>query len=142
MRVLIDTNLFIAYLLKPHEDHIIALTLDAAAAGQVTLLTPEALLAEIGRTVRRKPQLLQIITAAQLDRFLALLQAICEEIPRITESIPAVMRDPKDDYLLAYAVVGQANYLVSGDKDLLELPSLPHVTIVDSGQFRQMLRAL
>lgn len=139
MRVLIDANLFIAYLLKPHEQHIIALTFDAVAAGHVTLLAPEALLDEIGRAVRRKSHLLQLITAPQLDRFLTLLQSICEEIPRITESIPAVTRDPKDDYLLAYAVVGQAAYLVSGDKDLLDLPPIPHLTIVDSGQFRQVL---
>ena len=31
---------------------------------------------------------------------------------------------PKDDYLPAYALVGQADYLVTGDKDLLVLQEL------------------
>lgn len=139
MRVLVDTHLFIAYLLKPHQEHFTALLLNAAATGQITLLMPETLLQEIGQTVRRKPNLIQVISETQLDRFLLLLQAVCEEIPRITETLPAVTRHPKDDYLLAYALVGEADYLLSGDKDLLELPLIPQVKIVSSGEFRQIL---
>lgn len=139
MRVLVDTNLYIAYLLKPHPDHFVSLLLEAAESGHITLLAPEALLTEIGQTVKRKPHLLELVTVAWLDRFLSLLEAICEAIPRLEEPIPPITRDPKDDYLLAYAIVGQADYLVSGDKDLLDLPPLPQVQIVNSAQFRQIL---
>jgi len=34
-------------------------------------------------------------------------------------SYPAITRDRSDDYLLAYALVGQADYLVTGDRGLL-----------------------
>ena len=139
MRVLVDTNLFIAYLLKPRPDSFIPFLLNAVAAGTVTLLLPEALLDEIGHTIRRKPHLLQRITEANLSRFLQLLQSIAEPIPLIREKIPTITRDPKDDYLVAYAVVGQADYLISGDKDLLVLQKLGSVTIVHSGQFREIL---
>lgn len=139
MRVLVDTNLFIAYLLKPRTDSFIALLLNAVAEETVTLLLPEALLNEVGETIRRKPHLLQTITEVRLSRFMQLLQSVCEEIPLITEKIPLITRDPKDDYLIAYAIVGQADYLISGDNDLLVLEKVGSVKIVDSGQFRQML---
>lgn len=139
MRVLVDTNLFIAYLLKPRTDSFISILLDAVAEGTVVLLFPEALLDEIGHTIRRKPHLIQRITEARLTRFLLLLQSVGEQIPLITEKIPPITRDPKDDYLIAYAVVGQADYLISGDKDLLVLEKVGAVTIIHSGQFRQIL---
>jgi len=36
-------------------------------------------------------------------------------------ALPVVVRDPKDEKLLACALHGRADYLVSGDRDLLEL---------------------
>ncbi len=141
MRVLVDTNLFIAYLLKPRDDSLVALLLEAVVDGRVTLLMPAALLQEIEETIKRKPYLLAIIDAERLHRFLTLLQSLCEEIPLITEAIPPITRDVKDDYLIAYAVVGQADYLVSGDKDLLELPTAVPLTILNSRQFRELFHA-
>lgn len=61
-------------------------------------------------------------------------------ISPIEESIPAVTRDPKDDYLLAYALVGKADYLVTGDKDLLVLQAeIPDFEIVSPRQFSEIL---
>ncbi len=40
------------------------------------------------------------------------------------ESIITICRDPKDNFLLALAKDGKANYLLKGDKDLLELKNL------------------
>ncbi len=51
-----------------------------------------------------------------------------------------VMRDLKDDYLLAYALVGEADYLVTGDKDLLELQGpITGLEILTSAQFIDVL---
>ena len=44
--------------------------------------------------------------------------------------MPRFSRDPKDDYLIAYAVVGEADFLVTGDKDLLVLRQIGDVRIV------------
>ncbi|NKQ35266.1 MAG: putative toxin-antitoxin system toxin component, PIN family [Chloroflexi bacterium] len=141
MRVLIDVNLYVAYLLNPHEDSFIAFLLNAVFAGQVTLLMPEVLLEELERTVRRKPRLINIISEKRLARLLELLRLFGEEVPFIEEDIPPVTRDPKDDYLVAYAVIGKADYLISGDNDLLVLRRIGSVSMVSSGQFRQILRA-
>ncbi len=142
MRVLIDTNLFIAYLLKPDENSFIPLVLDAVIGGDVTLLLPELLLDEIEKTIQQKPYLSKKITKTELTTFLDLLKLIGEEIPVIEQTIPHITRDEKDDYLIAYAVVGQADYLISGDKDLLVLERMQQVSIVTSGEFRQVLNHL
>ncbi len=57
MRVLIDTNVFISYLLSPHGAGVIQEILAAAAGGKFVLLLPEALLEEILVTVTGKPRL-------------------------------------------------------------------------------------
>ena len=139
MRVLVDTNLFIAYLLKPHGDSFIAVLFRAISAGEVTLLLPEMLLEEIERVAKHKPNLARLISGERLEQFLEQLRLLGEEIPPITDPIPPIVRDVKDDYLIAYAVVGRADYLISGDNDLLVLGAVGSVSIVNSGQFRQIL---
>jgi predicted nucleic acid-binding protein len=48
-------------------------------------------------------------------------------------------RDPKDDYLLTYALAGQADYLVTGDADLLVLGQVGTVRIVSPADFAALL---
>lgn len=121
MRVLIDTNVFISYLLSSHSAGVIKKIFSAWAEGRFTLLVPEALLDELLVTVKTKPRPAKRIPPDNLKDFLATIQEFSEEVPRIDSPIPAVTRDPKDDYLLAYALVGGADYLVTGDEDLLAL---------------------
>ena len=54
---------------------------------------------------------------------------------------PAVVRDPKDDYLIAHAVMGQADYLVTGDDDLLSLGRIDTIRILSPRQFWDLLKA-
>jgi hypothetical protein len=46
-----------------------------------------------------------------------------------------ICRDPKDDKFLACAVEGRAHYLVSSDRDLLDLNRFEEVCILNPGQF-------
>ncbi|MEM7118984.1 MAG: putative toxin-antitoxin system toxin component, PIN family [Chloroflexota bacterium] len=142
IRVLADTNIYISYLLSPKNDSFVDLLFDKVASGEITLLVVEPLLEEIERTVKRKPNLLARITETHLTRFIQLLTMIAESIPTISAEIPAITRDPKDDFLIAYAVVSNADYLVSVDKDLLVLEQFGRVKIVHSGEFRAVLAAL
>jgi predicted nucleic acid-binding protein len=50
-----------------------------------------------------------------------------------------VGRDVKDDYLLAYAVVGDADYLVTGDEDLLVVGKIGSVNITSPSAFLELL---
>jgi putative PIN family toxin of toxin-antitoxin system len=140
MRVLIDTNVFISYLLSSHSTGVIQEIFSAWAEDKFTLLVPEALLDELLETVRSKPRLAKRISLQSLEEFLTIIQELSEEVPRIKSPIPAVTRDPKDDYLLAYALVGRADYLVTGDDDLLTLQQQIHeLEILTPRQFSELL---
>lgn len=120
-RVLIDTNVLISYLLQPDASGAVQAILRAFLGERFTLLVPGALLKELLVTVRGKHRLAERIHPEDLAAFIAILEAFGEGVGKISEPIPKVTRDPKDDYLLAYALVGEADYLITGDKDLLEL---------------------
>jgi predicted nucleic acid-binding protein len=53
--------------------------------------------------------------------------------------LPGVTRDPKDDPLVACAVEGAADYLVSGDRDLLDLGETENIRMVTPREFVEIL---
>ena len=57
MRVLIDTNVLVSYLVQPGREGAVGTVIHAALEGQFTLLMPQALLNELIVTVRGKPRL-------------------------------------------------------------------------------------
>ena len=142
MRVLLDANIFISYLLNPQKIGIFREIMTAAFEGAFTLLLPEALLDEFVNKIPQKPYLAGRIHPEELHQFVSLLHEIGEVIPIIYEEIPAVTRDPKDDYLLAYAVIGAADYLVTGDEDLLVLGRVGALTIIKPRDFVTVLKKL
>jgi uncharacterized protein len=58
------------------------------------------------------------------------LSVFCEDLPSGVEA-----PDPKDSYLLALAEAGQAQYLVTGDKELLELGGHKATKIISPRDF-------
>jgi putative PIN family toxin of toxin-antitoxin system len=137
MRVLFDTNIFISYLLFPDREGIIQSIIEAGFAESYTLLLPEDLVRELSNKVAQKPYLAKHITKQQTKVFIDALTLIAEVVPSITEPIPTISRDKKDDYLLAYAMVGEADYLVSGDEDLLIVQRVGAVQIISPKAFYQ-----
>ncbi|MGH7429716.1 MAG: putative toxin-antitoxin system toxin component, PIN family [Candidatus Methylomirabilaceae bacterium] len=53
--------------------------------------------------------------------------------------VPPVCRDPDDDIVLACAVMGQADYIISGDQDLLVLNTHEGIPIVTPRGFVTIL---
>ena len=141
MRVLIDTNVFISHLLTPQQSGVVYAILEAALSERFVLLLPQDLLTEIETTVVNKPYLSRRISQEALAALLSVLRLAGEEIPRIASPIPATTRDPKDDYLIAYAVVGEADYLVTGDKDLLAIGKIDTIPILTPKQFAEIVAA-
>ena len=140
MRVLADTNLYISYLLRSSaKEGSIHYFFHAFLERKFTLLMPRDLLDEIVQTASSKPHLQKRISKKQVDELVSILEIVSEEIPRIEEPIPQICRDLKDNYLLAYAVVGRADYLVTGDEDLLVLKVVETVEIVTPPQFQEIL---
>jgi putative PIN family toxin of toxin-antitoxin system len=55
-------------------------------------------------------------------------------------AVPRTARDPDDDHILACAKAGQADYIVTGDQDLLSLERFEGIPIVSPAAFAAILR--
>lgn len=118
LRVILDTNIWISRLLDPKEaigDFLRPFLL----TGQFVLLFSKQLVEEIALVAERDfPD--HIDPADIRALFPALQRAKLAERVRI-KSIVDACRDPKDNYLLAMAKDGRADFLVARDRDLLSL---------------------
>ncbi len=117
MRLVIDTNIFISALISGMSlpAHLILLWRE----GRFDLLTSTDQLDELMR-VTRYPKIRERLTPALAGRLINEvrdLATIVTNLPFVT-----VSPDPHDNYLLAIASAGNADFLLTGDKrDLLEL---------------------
>lgn len=50
-----------------------------------------------------------------------------------------ICRDPKDDFLLALAKDGKAHFLLTGDKDLLEVGKFERTRILKMADFLEIV---
>jgi uncharacterized protein len=122
-RVIVDTNLWISFLLTKDFP-----TLDKLFADQsTTLLFSQELLDEFIEVARR-PKFKKYFSLADLQDLLQELSLRAEFID-VTSSVTAC-RDPKDNFLLSLAVDGEASHLITGDKDLLDLKNFEETKII------------
>ena len=139
LRVLLDANVYISYMLAPDAPGTIQQLMSAALEGRYMLLVPKELLREMSEALLRKESLSRRTNPEDRQKLLSRFTEIAEKIDTIREDIPTVTRDRKDDYLLAYAVIGQVDYLVTGDMDLLVLDPVGPVRIVRPADFLAIL---
>ena len=78
--------------------------------------------------VLKRPKFQKYINAEQIETLISLIlrRSIVIEV----SSQIALSRDPKDDYLLALSIDGHADYLITGDKDLLVLEQFEQTIII------------
>ncbi len=108
--------------------------LDAWLEGRFTLVTSFYLVEEVTHvlTYPRIARRLQL-GDAELAAILAGLLSRAK-LPPGQLQLPEVTRDPKDDAVVACAVEGKADYIVSGDQDLLALGSYEGIRVVTPRQ--------
>ena len=134
MRLVIDTNILISALLSSTSlpAHLIVLWRE----GRFELLTSADQLDEL-RRVTRYPRISERLAPALAGRLINELRdlaVVVKNLPIIT-----VSPDPNDNYLLAIAGIGSANFLVTGDKrDLLALKLYEGTKIVTVREFLTM----
>ena len=140
MRALLDANLYISYLLSPADASPVTAVVETAFTGAYTLLLTGGVIAELCGKTTAKPYLAAHITREQTERLVGFLGAVAETITELDEPYPEIGEDRKDDYLFAHALVGRADYLVSGDRGVQKVGRLGDVRIVSPAQFLQVLR--
>lgn len=95
-------------------------------------LMSEETLAELSDVLAR-PKFDRYVTREDRQQFLRLLGGIVRVIA-ITQRISAC-RDPKDDKFLDVALNGEAQLILTGDRDLLELHPFHGVEILKPADF-------
>ena len=129
MRLILDTNILIsAFVFKSETANIVV----RHAAKKHTLLFSESTFKELKSTLL-KPKFAEHIELPTIRNFLFNLVRIGEFVdPKIKI---AECRDPKDNKFLELAVAGNADCIVTGDKDLLVLNMFRGIKIISPSDF-------
>jgi putative PIN family toxin of toxin-antitoxin system len=132
----IDTNVIVSALVRPSGRP--AEVVNAARGGALLWITSLDLIKEAQRVLLR-PHIRRLIEAnedAIADLFLVMNTVAMCVTP--TRQVSA-SRDPDDNRVLEAAVAGEADYIVTGDRDLLELASYEGIRIVTPADFVELL---
>lgn len=129
VRAVLDTNIFISMLIG---GHVSGLLYDAFISGGFKIIFSHPLLAELLETLK-KERLKRLFHSEDIATLLELIRRdVFLILPR--HRIQAC-RDPKDNIVLECAVEGGADFIVTGDKDLLSLNPYRGISIVTPRKF-------
>ncbi len=137
MRAVVDTNIFVSALIRPNGKP--GLIIQNLRDGNFTLLYSDVLLNE-WLDVLSCPRIQNKyhITYEDIQTVLMLILLRGEAVKSNRQI--TTCRDPKDNQFLEIAVAGQADVIVSGDKDLLVLDPFENIPIVTPYKFLVMLQ--
>lgn len=133
LRVVFDTNVMISAVLQPNSIPFQAFEI---AYRQAILLQSDATLDEL-QTVLSRPKFDRYVTTQERQAFLERLRLRSELVE--IGGVIKVCRDPKDDKFLELAVSGQAQYIISGDKDLLELSPFRGIIVLPPAEYLNVI---
>ncbi|GAB3929075.1 putative toxin-antitoxin system toxin component, PIN family [Larkinella terrae] len=103
------------------------------------LFYSQELVAEFDDVINR-PKFAKIVTAKQVSRFKSI---ILKFLNRTTlGTLPDLVRDKNDNYLLGICAGCQADFLITGDNDLLVLEEYQKTKILSMGQFLLLLSTI
>jgi len=138
MRLVLDTNVVASGLLW---DGRPARLIDAAQANEVELFTSRVLLAELTRILRRAKFTKAIAASGASLEELVLGYAELAILVTPVPIPPTVLDDPDDDHVLACALAGNAELVVSGDRDLLSLKTFRAIPIITPAEAMRIITA-
>jgi putative PIN family toxin of toxin-antitoxin system len=122
-RLVFDTNVLISHLLIPNSNPAKAVIY---ALGNDIILSSAELLSELERIIKRR-KFDKYFIGNEREEFL--FKFYLNSVPINIIQKVLVCRDPKDNMILELAVNGEADYVVTGDKDLLVLNPFRNIKI-------------
>lgn len=128
LRIIVDTNLWISFLISNSFRGIDTLII----SDKIEILFSEDLLQEFIEVVQ-KPKLKTFITKSDADKLFKMFK-LYGELIEVRTKINAC-RDVDDNFLLALAKDGKADYLITGDSDLLVMKKFGKCKIVKYSEF-------
>jgi uncharacterized protein len=131
-RVVVDTNVLVSALIKKGKPLELVQTL----LEKHTVILSSQMLAELADVLSRDKF---TVTKDQIDLFISLLLSK-STIESVSGNLNVILKDPDDNIVLLTAVIGRADYIVSGDKHLLTLGKFESLEIVTISQMLEILR--
>ena len=136
IRAVLDTNVIVSGIIKGHSPP--GQILAALFKGRFTAVTSAHLLAEVSQVltypkIRDKYHL----TSQSTEAILTSLALFSDVIP--VPHVAKLTRDPQDDLVLACAIHGNADFVVTGDSDILVLKEFRRIQLVTPQNFLRLL---
>jgi len=128
-RIIIDTNLWVSFLLTKQFSFLD----DLLENGKIQLIFCQELLDEFMDVINR-PKLRKYFSDDNLELILEAIEQYADFI--VVNSNINVCRDPKDNFLLSLAKDGLADYLITGDQDLLVIKRFEKTEIITIAEFK------
>lgn len=130
-RIIIDTNLWISFLISKEFEKLDSLLLTQ----KCTLLFSRELIDEFLEVVER-PKLRKYFDSEDVENLLTVIHEIAEFVDVSSNII--FLKDSKDDFLLSLAKDGKADYLITGDKELLNVEKFGSTEIMTMTDFLKL----
>ncbi len=131
IRVVIDTNIWIGFLIGKTLSGLS----EAISNDNIIIIFSKELFDELFEVLQR-PKFKKHFSQENIKELISLLHSKTEQI-EITEHFKDC-RDPKDNFILDLCVSGNADYLVTGDDDLLALNPFRGTKIINYRLFREI----
>jgi putative PIN family toxin of toxin-antitoxin system len=133
LRLVIDTNVWVSFAIGRHMDSVSFVVLHPTTE----VFASKELLDELTETLK-KPKLQKIISSSRRQAALKLIkQSVFVVNPKTQIKFP---RDPKDAFLLSLSKECKADFLITGDKDLLSLETFELTEIISLVNFLKKLK--
>ncbi len=132
-RVVADTSVVVSASINDGNPH--RFLLEAMLGIKCTLVTSDEIISEI-REVLSRPKFR--LNKNEINKTLSALES-ASDIVETTSKFRAA-RDPDDDMLINAAYDGGADYIVSGDRDLLDLREFEGIKMVTVAKMMRILR--
>lgn len=132
IKVIFDTNVWISFLIGKR----LQILKDLIATRYITILLSEQLLIEM-QMVTQRAKLRKYFSEQKVEELVVFLRAV-GQIYHADEN-NQLSRDPKDNFLLDLAEVSRADFLVTGDKDLLILNPFRKTQILTPADFEVLI---
>ena len=131
MKAVFDTNVLIAAFLT---EGICAKLLIRARRRDFDMILCDGILQEFKRVLKKK----FAASPHEMSEALLILSAAAQDILGQTDPIVPICRDSDDDLILACARDAVADYVVTGDEDLLVLKDFEGISILNPREFEKL----
>ena len=132
MKLILDTNIWISFLLGKS----LSILTEIFKRNDIEIYVSEQLIKEI-KEVAHRSKIAKLISSNSFENLLDLINVRCKMISSDAEG-EFDIRDTKDIYILRMAKNVLADYIITGDKDLLVLKNFQVTKIITFTEFKEL----